>query len=54
MLVKYTGKIVDIWKSKEDGWCIKTRVNREFFVTYIHLNKPKKAIGATIRKGTKI
>lgn len=54
MYVKATGQITDIWKSKHDGWCLRTKINDGLYITYIRLKKPQKSIGAKIRKGTEI
>lgn len=52
-----TGKVVAVWKCKEDGWCMQQSAdnNRSVLFTYIKLpRKPIRKIGTTIKKGSVI
>lgn len=57
MRAKRTGRVKEVWKSKEDGWCMRQTIddNRNVTLTYIHLPaKPKRAPGSVIKKGSVI
>lgn len=52
-----TGKVVAVWKCKEDGWCMQQSAdnNRSVLFTYVKLpRKPIRKIGTTIKKGSVI
>lgn len=57
MIAVTTGRVVAVWKCKEDGWCMKQSAenNRSVFFTYTKLpRKPIRKAGMIIRKGSVI
>lgn len=57
MVAVTTGRVVAVWKNKEDGWCMKQSAadNCHVFFTYTRLpRKPIRKAGATIKKGSVI
>lgn len=57
MRAKRTGRVKEVWKSKDDGWCMRQTItdNRYITLTYINLpEKPRRAPGSIIRKGSVI
>lgn len=57
MRAKASGRVKEVWKSKDDGWCMKQSAdnNRHVFFTYTKLpRKPIRKAGEIIKKGSVI
>ena len=57
MRAKANGRVKEVWKSKDDGWCMKQSAdnNRHVFFTYTKLpRRPIRKVGTIIKKGSVI